>query len=222
MIRFEHLSKSFWVRGTRKVVIDNLNMELPSGQSLGLLGLNGAGKSTLMQIIAGTMNPDTGQVVADGSISWPVGFAGSFHGDLTGAQNVRFIARVYGVDTEELVDFVRDFAEIGPHFDAPVRTYSAGMKARLTFGSSMGVPFDHYLIDEVTSVGDARFRKKSRDLFLARMENASAILVSHEVGQMRSFCNAGIVLHEGRLAYFPDIEDAIANHLENVERAGRL
>lgn len=221
MIRFENLTKSFWVRGERKVVIDNLNTVLPTGQSLGLMGLNGAGKSTLMQIIAGTMNPDTGQVVADGSISWPVGFSGSFHSDLTGAQNVRFIARIYGVDTEALVEFVRDFAEIGPHFDAPVRTYSSGMKSRLTFGASMGVPFDHYLIDEVTAVGDARFRKKSQELFLSRMENASAILVSHEMGQMRSFCDAGIVLHDGRLSYFPNVEDAIEVHLENVERTGR-
>ncbi|MEO0678734.1 MAG: ABC transporter ATP-binding protein, partial [Pseudomonadota bacterium] len=120
------------------------------------------------QIIAGTMHADRGRVVSDGSISWPVGFAGSFHPDLTGAQNVRFIARVYGVDTEALVDFVEDFAELGPHFHAAVRTYSAGMKSRLTFGTSMGVQFDTYLIDEVTAVGDAAFRKKSQKLFLAR------------------------------------------------------
>lgn len=217
MIRFENLSKFFWVRGQRKLVIDQLNTTLPTGQSLGLLGLNGAGKSTLMQIIAGTMKPDRGRVVADGSISWPVGFSGSFHSELTGAQNVRFIARVYGVDTEALVDFVRDFAEIGSHFDAPLRTYSAGMKSRLTFGTSMGVPFDHYLIDEVTAVGDARFRQKSQELFMARMENASAILVSHEVGQMRSFCDAGIVLHKGKLSYFANIEEAIEIHLANVK-----
>ena len=113
MIRFENLSKSFWVRGERHLVIDNLNLELPTGVSLGLLGRNGAGKSTLLQIIAGTLRPDTGRVVSDGSISWPVGFGGSFHGDLTGAQNVRFIARIYGVDSEGLVEFVREFAELG-------------------------------------------------------------------------------------------------------------
>ncbi|MEO0664420.1 MAG: ABC transporter ATP-binding protein [Pseudomonadota bacterium] len=219
MIRFENLTKSFWVRGTRKLVIDNLNMTLPTGKSLGLLGLNGAGKSTLMQIIAGTMHSDSGRVVTDGSISWPVGFAGSFHPDLTGAQNVRFLARVYGVDTEALVDFVQGFSDIGPHFDAPVRTYSSGMRARLAFGASMGVHFDTYLIDEVTAVGDAAFRKKSKELFLARMTKSSAILVSHEMGQMRNFCNAGIVLHQGQLSYFDDINEAIEVHLENIARS---
>ena len=221
MIRFENLTKSFWVNGKRKVVIDNLHMTLPTGQSLGLLGLNGAGKSTLMQIIAGTMHADTGQVVSDGSISWPVGFAGSFHGDLTGAQNVVFIARIYGVDSEALVDFVEDFCELGPHFHAPVRTYSSGMRARLTFGASMGVQFDTYLIDEVTAVGDAAFKAKSRKLFLSRVENASAILVSHDMGQMRNFCDAGIVLHEGKLQLFDDINIAIDVHLENIARTAR-
>ena len=106
MIRFENLTKSFLVDGTRKVVIDNLTAELPTGKSLALLGRNGAGKSTLLQMIAGTMVPDSGRIVSDGTISWPVGFAGSFHQDLTGAQNVRFIARIYGVDTDSLIDFV--------------------------------------------------------------------------------------------------------------------
>ncbi|WP_299694776.1 ABC transporter ATP-binding protein [uncultured Tateyamaria sp.] len=221
MIRFENLTKSFWVRGQRKVVIDNLNTTLPTGRSLGLFGLNGAGKTTLMQIIAGTMHADSGRVVSDGSISWPVGFAGSFHPDLTGAQNVRFIARIYGVDTEALVAFVEDFAELGPHFNAPVRTYSSGMKSRLTFGTSMGVQFDTYLIDEVTAVGDAAFRKKSQNLFLSRMERSSAILVSHEMGQMRNFCDAGIVLHQGKLSYLDDINDAIEVHLDNVSRLSR-
>jgi len=221
MIRFENLTKSFWVRGQRKVIIDNLNMTLPTGRSLGLLGLNGAGKTTLMQIIAGTMHPDRGRVVSDGSISWPVGFAGSFHPDLTGAQNVRFLARIYGVETEDLVAFVEEFAEIGEHFYAPIRTYSAGMKSRLTFGASMGVQFDTYLIDEVTAVGDAAFRKKSQALFLSRMEYASAILVSHEMGQMRNYCDAGIVLHQGKLSYFDDINSAIEVHLDNVKRSSR-
>src|SRR5690554_515726 len=98
MIRFENLSKSFWLKGEQKVVIDNLNLTLPTGDSLALLGRNGAGKSTLMKIIAGTMRPDTGRVITDGSISWPVGLGGSFHADMTGAQNVRFVARIYGVD----------------------------------------------------------------------------------------------------------------------------
>lgn len=212
MIRFENLSKSFWVGGERRVVIDDLNLTLPTGASLALLGRNGAGKSTLMQILAGIMRPDTGQVLTDGSISWPVAFGGSFHPELTGAQNVRFVARIYGVDTDTLIDFVEDFAELGKHFHMPVRTYSAGMKSRLTFGTSMGIRFDTYLVDEATAVGDAAFRRKSQAVFRDRMEKSGAIMVSHNMNELRQFCDSGIVLDRGRLTYFERIDDAIAHH----------
>jgi capsular polysaccharide transport system ATP-binding protein len=212
MIRFENLSKSFWVCGERKVVIDHLNVALPSGASLALLGRNGAGKSTLLQIVAGTLRPTTGRVISDGTISWPVGFGGAFHGQLTGAENVRFIARVYGVDADDLVDFVADFAELGKHYHMPVRTYSSGMKSRLTFGASMGIRFDTYLVDEATAVGDAAFKAKSRRYFADRVKTASAILVSHDMAQVRAFCDAGVILSEGRLRYYEDLDEAIATH----------
>ncbi|QXT39848.1 ABC transporter ATP-binding protein [Gymnodinialimonas ceratoperidinii] len=212
MIRFENLTKSFRVAGQRRVVIDNLNLTLPTGRSLALLGRNGAGKSTLMQIIAGNMKPDHGRVVSDGTISWPVGFAGSFHPELTGAQNTRFIARVYGVDTRELTDFVRGFAELGAHFNMPVRTYSSGMRSRLTFGLSMGIEFDTYLVDEVTAAGDAGFREKSKAMFAARMERSGAIMVNHNLGELREYCDAALVLERGRMRYFDDLDEAIALH----------
>jgi capsular polysaccharide transport system ATP-binding protein len=212
VIRFENLSKGYWVRGQWKTVIDNLSAELPTGRSLALLGRNGAGKSTLMRIIAGTERPSAGRVVSDGTISWPVGYGGSFHPDLTGLQNTRFIGRVYGVDTDELVAFVEDFAEIGEHFHMPVRTYSSGMRSRLTFGISMGIRFDTYLVDEVTAVGDARFKIKSQAVFRARMKDASAIVVSHNMKELYAFCDAGIVLHDGRLEYFDKVYPAIQRH----------
>lgn len=217
MIRFENLTKSFRVQGERRVVIDNLNLILPTGKSLALLGRNGAGKSTLLKLLAGTMRPESGRVVTDGRISWPVGFGGAFHGDLTGAQNIRFIARIYGVDTDSLAAFVEDFAELGKYYHMPVRSYSAGMRSRLTFGASMGIKFDTYLVDEVTAVGDAAFRRKSRAVFAERMKTSSAILVSHEMMQLRDFCDAGIVLAGGQISYFDDLEEAIAMHLELMQ-----
>lgn len=212
MIRFENLTKSFRLRGERKVVIDNLNLTLPTGKSLALLGRNGAGKSTLLQMIAGTMRPDSGRIVSDGSISWPVGFSGSFHRELTGAQNVRFIARVYGVDTDGLTAFVEDFAELGKSFHMPVRSYSSGMRSRLTFGASMGIHFDTYLVDEVTAAGDAAFKRKSRAVFADRMHTSSAIMVNHSMNEIRQFCDAGLVLENGQIQYFDDLEEAIETH----------
>ncbi|MDG3041566.1 ABC transporter ATP-binding protein [Roseicyclus marinus] len=216
MIRFENLTKGFDVNGQRKLVIDNLTLTLERGRSLALLGRNGAGKSTLMQIIAGNMRPDSGRVVTDGTISWPVGLAGAVHPNLTGAQNVRFIARVYGVDTGELVDFVQDFAQLGPHFHMEVRTYSAGMRSRLNFGLSMGIKFDTYLIDEVTGAGDAAFRSRSVALFQDRMQSSDAIMVNHNLGELKEFCNAAIVLEHGKLQVFDDLDEAIATHKRNM------
>ena len=214
MIQFNSLSKGFWVRNHFETVIDNLTLTLPTGNSLALLGGNGSGKSTLLQLISGSMRPDSGEILSDGSISWPIGFGGSFHPHLTGAQNTRFLARVYGVDTDELADFVQDFAEIGRHFHMPIRTYSSGMKSRLTFGISMGIPFDTYLVDEVTAVGDQSFRQKSSRVFRDRMKKASAILVSHNLEELREFCNGALVLHKGHLTYFEDLAEAVARHKE--------
>ncbi len=216
MIQLENLSKSFWTPAGPKVVADQINMTFPTGVSVGLLGRNGAGKSTLMDMIGGTLKPDSGQITSTGTISWPVGFAGSFHRDMTGSQNTRFIARAYGVDTEELMDFVADFAELGAHFNMPVRNYSAGMKSRLAFGLSLGIPFQTYLVDEVTSVGDAAFRRKSRQVFLDRMNTAGAIVVTHSPAQLRSFCQAGAVIENGKMTYHEDIEEAIRHHNENM------
>lgn len=214
MIQFDHLSKGFWVRGQWQTVINDLSISLPTGKSLALLGGNGAGKSTLLALIAGTLRPDDGSVWSDGTISWPIGFGGSFHRDLTGEQNVRFLARVYGVDTDELIDFVRDFADIGRHFFMPLRSYSAGMRSRLNFGVSMGIHFDTYLVDEVTAVGDQRFRQKSRAVFRDRMKQSSAILVSHNLEELREFCDSAVILHDGTLQVFDDLEAGIEQHKE--------
>ena len=216
MIKFENLTKSFWTRDGPKFVARNINTIFPTGRSVGLLGRNGAGKSTLMQMIGGTVKPDEGTIQIKGSMSWPVGFAGSFHRDLSGQQNTRFIARVYGVDTDELLDFVEDFAELGAHFYLPVRSYSSGMKSRLAFGISIGIPFDTYLVDEVTSVGDAAFRRKSRLVFEERMRGSGAVVVSHAMTDMRQLCDAGAVLEDGVLTFYEDIEEAIAQHQQNM------
>ena len=220
MIRFENLTKIYTLEGRRTVVADNLNTTFPTGRAVALMGRNGAGKSSLLRMVAGTMDPTWGRIVSDGTISWPVGSAGSFHNELTGAQNVRFVARIYGVDTDELVDFVQDFAEVGQHFHMPIKSYSSGMKSRLTFGTSMGIAFDTYLIDEVTAVGDASFKAKSARLFADRMRNSGALMVSHSMGQVRQMCDAGAVLEDGKLTYYDDLDEAIEVHQANMGSSG--
>ncbi|KIN62713.1 ATPase [Sulfitobacter noctilucicola] len=217
MIQFQNLTKVFRLKGQRNTVLDNVNMTFPTGRSVALLGRNGAGKSTLLKMIAGTMDPTSGKIVSTGTISWPVGFAGSFHLDLTGAQNTRFIARIYGVETDALVEFVQDFANLGKHFHQPLFSYSSGMKSRLAFGVSMGISFDTYLVDEVTSVGDAAFRDKSSELFNARMQNSGSIVVSHSPSMVRRLCDAAAVLEQGRITYYDDLEEGIEHHERNMK-----
>jgi capsular polysaccharide transport system ATP-binding protein len=217
MIVLKDLTKTFWLGGGHKTVLNKVNALFPSGRSVALLGRNGAGKSTLLQMIAGTMDPTSGRILSTGTISWPVGFAGSFHPDLSGAQNTRFVGRIYGVDTDGLIEFVREFAQLGLHFNQPFRTYSAGMRSRLAFGVSMGIPFDTYLVDEVTSVGDASFRARSSAVFNMRMEYAGAVVVSHSPGMLREICDSGAVLENGTLTYFEDLEEAIERHNYNVK-----
>ena len=165
------------------------------------------------------MNPSTGQVRTTGRVSYPIGFAGAFHPDLSGAQNARFVARLYGIDTQDLIAFVDDFTELGAQLHMPVGTYSAGMKARLSFAIAMGIPFDTYLMDEVTSVGDGAFRKKSIAVFEARRATAGAIVVSHSTPMIRRICTSGAVLDQGRLTFHNDIETAL-NHHETVLARG--
>ncbi|HTO30881.1 MAG TPA: ABC transporter ATP-binding protein [Pararhizobium sp.] len=216
MIRLEQATKFARTRGISKPIIDRASLVLQRGKSIGLLGRNGAGKSTLLRLIAGTIRLDSGRIIRRGKISWPLGFQGSFQATMTGEQNVRFVARIYGVDTRELIDYVADFAELGPFFRAPVGTYSSGMKARLAFGLSMGVNFDYYLVDEITAVGDANFKKKCRVVFESRLQDADVIMVSHSTSTIRDYCDCGVVMENGKLTYYDDIEDAIRAHNGNM------
>jgi capsular polysaccharide transport system ATP-binding protein len=220
MIEFRNVSKHYLTPSSRKVILDRLNLTLPTGAKVGVLGRNGAGKSTMLGMIAGIVRPDAGSIRCTESISWPLGLGGSFHPQLTGAQNVRFVARIYGIDTDALIDYVADFAEIGDFMDMPVRTYSSGMKARLGFGMSMGISFDWYLIDELTAVGDSRFKKKSLALFRHRLENAGGLLmVSHSINTIRTYCTSGLVLEGGQATFYPDVADAVAAHEHNMAAA---
>ena len=212
MIRLENLSKRFRVNGVETVVADDVTLCFPAGKAIAVLGRNGAGKSSLLQMIAGTLQPDRGRIEVEGTVSWPVGLAQSFHPDLTGLQNTRFVARIFGVDRDRLEQFVHDFSGLEGHFNVPFRTYSQGMRARLGFALSMGIGFDTYLIDEVTAVGDAAFRQTCETALAERLENRGAVIVSHSLGFVRRVCEAGVLLQNGRAVWYGDIDAAIEAH----------
>lgn len=209
MIQLSDVYKYYRADGNTKVILNHVSTVFDTSHSYGLLGVNGAGKSTLLRIIAGTELPNSGKVRRSVRVSWPLGFAGGFHPDMTGRENVRFVSRVYGADIRKTELFVEDFSELGDYMDAKVKTYSSGMMSRLGFGMSMAIEFDVYLIDEVTAVGDARFQKRCQEAFAQRRQNAGLILVSHSMGTISDYCDRGGVLVEGRLIMLDNTGQAI-------------
>ena len=209
MIRFDNVTKIYRTDGHRRTILERVSFTLKPGTSYGILGINGAGKSTTMRLIAGTEDPTRGRIHRNLRVSWPLGFGGGFHPMMTGRDNIIFVARIYGEDPRKVLEFVEDFSELGSYLDVPIRTYSSGMGSRLAFGMSMAIPFDCYLIDEVTAVGDARFQQRCQKAFEARRENADVIMVSHDMETIRGWCSQGIVLINGRAIVYEDVNDAI-------------
>ncbi|RMH39576.1 MAG: ABC transporter ATP-binding protein [Deltaproteobacteria bacterium] len=208
MIELRGVTKIYRTPFGPNVVLDELTARFPPKTAVGILGRNGAGKSTLLRIIGGAELPDAGSVIRRGLISWPIGFQGGFNGSLTGEENCRFVARIYGQCVDRVVDETRAFADLGNYFFMPVRTYSSGMRARLAFGLSMAIDFDAYLVDEVTAVGDQRFRRRCQEAFAARRERAALIMVSHRVETLKEYCSRCAVLQNGRLVMFDSVEEA--------------
>lgn len=209
MIALDKVSKRYWARGQWRNVLQEVSAVFPTGRSVGILGRNGTGKSTLMRLIAGAERPDSGLIRRDVRVSWPMGFTGGFQGSLTGRDNARFVARIYRAEAASVEAYVARFAELGPYFDMPVSTYSAGMRARLALGMSFAIDFDVYLVDELPGVGDARFAARYAAELAARRSRSDLILVSHNAAAIRAQCDMAAVLHGGTLTLFDDVAAAI-------------
>lgn len=211
MIKLKNVSKGFMtVRHGWKQVLHDINIELPQDKNLGILGVNGAGKSTLLNLLSGLDLPDKGTIETGGTLlSWPLGGIAGVHGSLTGKENIKFICRIYDRDIKEVTKFVQDFADLGDYLYMPVRTYSSGMKSRLGFGISMAIKFDTYLIDEGFSAGDARFHKKTEEIFAERSKDTNMIVVSHSASTVKRFCNCAGILQKGKLTLYDDVDEAI-------------
>lgn len=211
MIKLQNLTKYYPSDLGKQYIFQDLNFTFPQGHHVAILGSNGAGKSTLFRILAGSEYPNSGKMITDKAISWPVALATGIHPQMTGRENTRFIGRVNGVaDLDEYEEKVKDFAELGVKYDLPVNTYSSGMRARLAFGCCVAIDFDIYLIDEATSVGDQKFRQKAKQALLDKRNHANVIMVSHDMKEIREFCDSAIILHQGQLSFYTDLEQALA------------
>lgn len=209
MITLRNVVKTYDTRVGPRRILDGVDLTLRKGESLGVMGRNGAGKSTLTRIISGLDHVDEGTVTRDMSISWPLGYFGAFQGSLTGADNVRFVARIYNKDIDEMLDFVQQFADLGVYFRMPVHTYSAGMRSRLAFGVSLAVDFDCYLIDEITAAGDHRFTERSQKAMLERRARGAMLMISHDPGTLQAYCDRGAILDRGKLTFYETVDQMV-------------
>ena len=214
MIELQNVSRSYRTNNGVHKVLDNVSITFKERVNTAILGLNGAGKSTMIRLICGAEKPNSGRIIRDATVSWPIGFAGCFHGSLTGRENLRFVCRIYGADIEKVTQYVEEFSELGEYLDMPFNTYSSGMRSKLAFGLSLAVGFDFYLIDEAFSVGDVVFRRKAALELNKLKERSTLIYVSHSAASVVQHCSAGAVLHNGHLDYYDNIKDAINKYTE--------
>jgi len=212
MIEFRNVSKAYEISNGKNIILDNVSFKFPEKRNIGVLGVNGAGKSTLLRLISGSEYADSGRIIRKGRYSWPLGFAGSFHGSLTGIENLRFACRIYGCDIKYVTDFVTEFSELGKYINEPIKTYSSGMRSRLAFALSMAIDFEVYLVDEIMGVGDKGFRRKCRAAFEAKRENSSIIMVSHDMNTVRDYSDIAILLTGEKLIIHEDVDEAIESY----------
>lgn len=208
MIKLDNISKVYGTRNGPVTVLNQINFQINAGEKVGILGRNGAGKSTVIRLISGAEKPTSGKIIRDMSVSWPLAFGGAFQGSLTGLDNLKFICRIYGVNFKEKIDFVQDFSELGRYLNEPVKSYSAGMRARLAFAISMVVEFDCFLIDEIVAVGDQRFHDKCHVELFEKRKDRAMIIVSHNVDYINQHCDKASVLLNGKLTNFSDTHSA--------------
>lgn len=209
MICIKNIVKKYHTRHGEVTVLDNINLTINKGEKVGILGCNGSGKSTMIRLISGAEQPTSGFIERSMSVSWPLAFGGAFQGTLTGLDNLRFICRIYGVDAESRISYVKEFSELGPYLKEPVKTYSSGMRARLAFAISMAVEFDCFLIDEIIAVGDSRFHDKCQYELFEKRKDRTMIIVSHQPDFISTHCDKAAVLVEGKLHSFNFVGEAM-------------
>jgi ABC-type polysaccharide/polyol phosphate transport system ATPase subunit len=218
LLRKKDGPREFWA-------LRHVDFDLVHGESLAVIGPNGAGKSTLLQVLAGILTPSEGAVTVRGQISSLLTLGAGFDQDLTGRENILLAGAFLGMDHKEVLDRLEpivEFADLGEFIDAPIKTYSSGMRARLGFSIATSVDPDVLLLDEVLATGDAIFRAKSKARILELVRSAKAIvLVTHDMGWVTEFCNRAMLIEKGSVVANGEPADVVAIHLEHAERTKR-
>lgn len=220
MIELINVSKYFVTHSGRHYVFRDVNLVLPLDKSVAVIGPNGAGKSTFLRLLGGADQPSTGTILKTGRISPPMGLTPTLQPSLNGVENARFAGRIYGMERDEInemIEYVRNLANIGKFFNMPVSTYSAGMRQRVAFAINMSMQFDYYLFDEIGAGGDREFRKIAKQMVRDRLASSKFIMTSHNTGELLEICDSGIVIQNGELRFFENVRDAVAFYGEDPD-----
>ena len=203
------------------IALDGVSLEIQKGEVVGIIGRNGSGKSTLLRVIAGIYPPDEGEVHAAGDISLLAGLGTGFSQHQTGRENALLYGSILGHTEREMnekIDEIIEFSELGTFIDEPLRTYSAGMKARLGLAVASAINPNILLIDEVLGVGDPNFREKSKKKILNMVKGASTVvIVSHSFGLMTDICDRVVLIDHGHIEFVGEPQDAIKRYYELQE-----
>lgn len=206
------------IKRERFKALDNVSFIVNKGDRVGVLGLNGAGKSTLMKVVAGVFEPTSGTIQTQGVIAPMIELGAGFDNQYTGAENIFLYGAVLGHSRkymQQRFDEIVEFSELGDFINVPLKNYSSGMRARLGFSIATMVKPEILILDEVLSVGDAKFKKKSEAKLKSMMdENTTVLFVSHNLAQVRRICNKAIILEKGKLIVYGDIEQVCAQYEE--------
>ena len=226
MIILNDVHKRYWTsRGEPHWVLKGITVTFPRGKNVGIIGRNGAGKSTLLRLMAGLDMPTRGTIECKGMrMSWPLGLTKGMQNNLTGRQNARFICRLYGYEGEELderVASIWEFSELDEAFDEPVHTYSSGMRGRLNFSIANAFQFEMYLADEGMGAGDTTFKDKVQSALEQRFSKASLVVVSHNERTIARFCEAAVLLDEGKAYWFDTVREAFKAYRRSRDK-GKL
>ena len=201
--------------------IRHISLEVQHGESLGVIGPNGAGKTTLLLALAGILAPSEGQVHVQGRVSTLLTLGAGFDAELSGRDNIDLAAAFLGIDHREMAALtpgIIEFADIGPFIDAPVKTYSTGMRARLGFSIATAIRPDILLLDEVLGTGDQAFRARSQARVRDLVERAKAIvLVTHDLAYVTEFCNRAMLLEKGQIVHQGAPQETVDLYRERVK-----
>lgn len=211
-------AEEFWA-------LRQVSFRIVHGESLAVIGPNGAGKSTLLQVLAGIIRPTEGAVEVRGHVSGLLTLGAGFDVELTGRENILLAGAFLGLDdatTRGVMPAIIEYADLGEFIDAPLKTYSAGMRARLGFAIATSVDPDILLLDEVLATGDATFRSKSKERVLELVRGSKAVvLVTHDMTWVREYCNRAILLERGRVIVEGEPDEVVAVHRSRTEEAKR-